>query len=133
MVREIRLTVPGARLGAIVGVALLAAAPYLAHAEAAPAAADPEAQMDAQLQRMGYVGGRASNCQATSEAKVKHGKTALNIATGILRLFGSDRAFTFAAAYGAGAAENLDAAQCADALKQYDAMIAKIKTLTQAQ
>lgn len=52
------------------------------------------------------------------------------MANGILRLFGSDRAFMFAAIYGAGLTEKIDQKACAEANQRYETAIAKLKTLT---
>ena len=56
-------------------------------------------------------------------------KTALNVGTNIPRLFGSDRAFFFAAAFGAGASEQLDTTKCPDFVKQADEMVRKLNVL----
>ena len=85
--------------------------------------------MDSALRKFGYVSGQAFACQ-TKEEQAKLEKTALNVATNILRLFGSDRAFFYAAAFGAGAAEPVDQAKCPAIAKQAGEMIGKMKVLS---
>jgi hypothetical protein len=63
--------------------------------------ADEEEQMDSALRKFGYTSGRAFQCQ-TKEQQRKAERVALDVATNLLRLFGSDRAFFYAAAFGAG-------------------------------
>ena len=93
-------------------------------------AADAEdAQMDEALKKFGYVSGQACQCRAAGPDRTQHERQALEIATGVLRLFGSDRAFYYAAAFGAGVSNELDAAACPEVVKQYDAMLAKVKVL----
>jgi hypothetical protein len=87
-----------------------------------------EEKMDTALRKFGYVTGQAFQCQ-TKQQQVKLEKTALSVGTNILRLFGSDRAFFFAAAFGAGASEQLDTKRCAEYVKQADEMVRKLNVL----
>jgi hypothetical protein len=61
---------------------------------------------------------------------VKAERVALDVATNILRLFGSDRAFFYAAAFGAGASEQMDQKACPAAIKEAKAMVDKLKVLS---
>src|SRR5262245_39604175 len=63
-----------------------------------------EEQLDTAMRKFGYVSGEAFQCH-TKEQQAKAERVALDVATNILRLFGSDRAFYYAAAFGAGASE----------------------------
>lgn len=92
--------------------------------------ADEEEQMDASLRKMGYISGQACQCQTDPAGKTKIERQSLDIANGILRLFGSDRAFSYAATFGAGITADLDPKKCPDALKEYEAMLGKLKALT---
>ena len=89
---------------------------------------DEEEKMDAAFRKFGYVTGQAFQCHS-KEQQVKLEKTALNVGTNILRLFGSDRAFFFAAAFGAGASEQLDAKQCPEYVKRAEEMVRKLNVL----
>ena len=91
--------------------------------------AEDEEQMDSALRKFGYVSGQAFQCH-TKEEQVRLERTALNVGTNILRLFGSDRAFYYAAAFGAGMSEQLDRKICPAAIKQATEMIAKLKILS---
>jgi hypothetical protein len=90
---------------------------------------DQEAQMDEALKKFGYVSGQAGACQTPGPDRTKHERQALDVATGVLRLFGSDRAFYYAAAYGAGVTATLERAKCPETVKEYERMLAKAKAL----
>jgi len=98
-------------------------------AQQAAASTDEEEQMDNALRKLGYISGQAYQCQTAPADKTKFEKTALDIANGILRLFGSDRAFSFAAAYGVGSTDKIDQKDCAEAIRRYDTAITKLKVL----
>ncbi len=89
---------------------------------------DEDERLDNGLRDYGYVTGQAYQCVADENKKAAV-STALEIATGILRLFGSDRAFYFATAFGIGSAEAVDAEKCPELIEQYHQMTAKLKTL----
>src|SRR5262245_27324405 len=88
-----------------------------------------EEQSDTAMRKFGYVSGQAFQCH-TKEQQVKAERIALDVATNILRLFGSDRAFFFAAAFGAGASEQMDQKACPAAIKEAADMIHKLKVLS---
>jgi hypothetical protein len=85
--------------------------------------------MDTSLRKMGYISGQACQCQTQPAGKTRIERQSLDIANGVLRLFGSDRAFSYAAAFGAGITADLDQKKCPDALKEYEAMLGKLKAL----
>jgi hypothetical protein len=76
------------------------------------------------------VSGQAFQCHSKEE-QIKLERTALNVATNILRLFGSDRAFFYAAAFGAGMTDEMDRKTCPAVIKQATDMIVKLKTLSE--
>src|SRR5262245_63300250 len=76
-----------------------------------------EEQLDTAMRKFGYVSGQAFQCH-TKEQQVKVERIALDVGTNILRLFGSDRAFFFAAAFGAGASEQMDQKGCPAAIQE---------------
>lgn len=92
-----------------------------------PSDADEE-RMDTALRKFGYVSGQAFQCHG-KEQQLNLEKTALNVGTNILRLFGSDRAFYFASAFGAGSSEQLDTKSCPDLIRQADEMVRKLNVL----
>ena len=72
----------------------------------------------------------ASWAFSAGEQAAKAERAALDIATNILRLFGSDRAFYYAAAFGAGASEQMDKQGCPAAIKDAQTMIDRLKVLS---
>lgn len=107
-----------------------AAAQQGAAPQGAKPAVDDEEKMDTALRKFGFVSGQAFQCH-TKEEQARLERTALNAGTNILRLFGSDRAFYFAAAFGAGVTEPMDPKACPAAIKQATEMIGKLKMLSQ--
>jgi hypothetical protein len=79
--------------------------------------ADDE-NFDDAITKFGYLSGQAFQCAASEQGKTVE-NSAMKAFTGITRLFGSDRAFFYAAAYGAGATDNIDTNKCADYLKKF--------------
>ena len=90
---------------------------------------DQEEQMDASFRKFGYVTGQAFACH-TKEQQKNLESTAFTVGTNILRLFGSDRAFFFAAAFGAGASQPVDATKCPALIKQAEEMVGRLKVLS---
>jgi hypothetical protein len=109
---------------------LLSISPYLAIAqgvnsqEAKPQGVDEEEQLDDAVQQFGYVSGAAFQCAASNQAQTLE-KDARKAFTGIVQLFGSDRAFFYAAAYGAGATGNIDRNKCAQYTRQFQESMQK--------
>ncbi len=85
---------------------------------------DEEEKFDDAIQQFGYVSGAALQC-ATSNQSPTIERDALRAFTGITRLFGSDRAFFYAAAYGAGATGSIDRSKCAQYLRQFQESMQK--------
>ena len=90
---------------------------------------DEDEQIDTALRKFGYTSGHAFQCY-TGEQAAKAERAALDIATNILRLFGSDRAFYYAAAFGAGASEQMDKQGCPAAIKDAQTMIDRLIVLS---
>jgi hypothetical protein len=98
-----------------------AQAPAQASAQApaqATAADDEEVAFDDKLREFGYWSGAAFACvgeakQAEVERKV------LDTFNGIARLFGTDRAFFYAAAFGNGTTHKVDPAKCPEFLEKF--------------
>lgn len=86
--------------------------------------ADEEEKFDDAIQQFGYVSGAALQCAASNQSPNIE-RDALRAFTGITRLFGSDRAFFYAAAYGAGATSSIDRSKCAQYLRQFQASMQK--------
>ena len=106
------------RLLAIVLAVLL---PVVAGAqEKAASVEDEDVRFEESIRNFGFVSGAAYQCLAEAE-RAAHDREVLKAYTGIARLFGTDRAFFFAAAYGAGATTSLDKAKCPSYIEDYRA------------
>jgi hypothetical protein len=111
------------------GALTLCLLPALAGAQQKAQPVDDEEQMDSVLRKFGYVSGQACQCQKLPADKTRFELKSLDIATGILRLFGSDRAFFYAAAFGAGLTAAMEQSKCPEAIKQHEAMVTRLKVL----
>lgn len=88
----------------------------LAALSAAPALAQDDAEdtaFDEALKSFGYAGGAALQC-ADDAGKAALSEDALRVFNSLAQLFGTDRAFFFAASFGAGTVDEIDMAACAD-------------------
>lgn len=109
-------------------IAALAIQPFAMAADA-PAAAEPEAtimdeeeQLDDGLKRFGYLAGVARGC-VVEEQRPALEREALDVNATIARLLGVDRAFMFASAFGYGTTVVVEAKDCPEVLKTYEARV----------
>lgn len=72
---------------------------------------DNEETFDQSLRTFGYLAGNAWQCSA-EEAKPAIVDDVHYAYNGLVRLFGSERAFFFAAAFGAGTVDDINTEQC---------------------
>lgn len=79
---------------------------------------DNEESLDNAIEQFGYTSGLAFQCVSAREAEQIE-QDALRAFTGITRLFGSDRAFFYAAAYGTGATARVNRSQCPQAVRRF--------------
>jgi 2-methylcitrate dehydratase PrpD len=83
-----------------------------------PAAQDEEEVFDDKLREFGYWSGAAFACVAADkQAEVE--RKVLDTFNGIARLFGTDRAFFYAAAFGNGTTHKVDPAKCPEFLEKF--------------
>ena len=102
---------------------LLAASPSFAQD-----ASTDDAAFDESLKGFGYTGGAAWQC-AEGEAKAQFVVDASDIFNRLTQLFGTDRAFYFAAAFGAGSVDEIDMAKCGEYIDSFvDGMKAGISS-----
>jgi len=85
---------------------------------------DQEEKFDDAIEQLGYISGAAFQCAKLNNAPSLE-KDVMRVFSGITRLFGSDRAFFYAAAYGAGATASIDRNKCADYTRQFQQAIQK--------
>jgi hypothetical protein len=79
---------------------------------------DEEEKFDDAIAQFGYLSGQAFQCAAQDQGETIE-NDAMKVFTGITRLFGSDRAFFYAAAYGAGATDTIDTNDCSEYISQF--------------
>ncbi len=77
-----------------------------------------EEALDRAIEGFGYTSGIAFQCLPPEEAAELE-QDAIKAFTGIIRLFGSDRAFFYAAAYGSGATAEVDRSQCEQRVREF--------------
>lgn len=95
------------------------AAPAKPSQAAAPAAADDEEMFDDKLREFGYWSGAAYGCVPDAkQAEVE--RRVLDTFNSIGRLFGTDRAFFYAAAFGYGTTIKVEAAKCPEFLAKFE-------------
>lgn len=70
------------------------------------------------IRDFGFVSGAAYQCLPDAE-RTAHDRQVLTAYSGLVRLFGSDRAFFYAAAFGAGTSMSLDKAKCAEYIEDF--------------
>lgn len=97
---------------------------------AAPMAANEndESAFDDALRNFGLTAGIAWQCSAEDMRESVDVRT-LEAYSGILRLFGSDRAFGFAASYGVGIAADIEDEDCAARIAAFEDGLASAKNL----
>ncbi|MCU0231131.1 MAG: hypothetical protein MUC67_07100 [Acidobacteria bacterium] len=91
-----------------------------AKAPAPPAAApvDEEELLDEKIREFGYWSGAALNCVAEAK-QVEVERKVLDTFNGIARLFGTDRAFFYAAAFGRGTSMQIEPEKCPEFLEKF--------------
>jgi hypothetical protein len=102
-------------------IALAVLLPALAGAQEKTASVeDEDVRFEESIRNFGFVSGAAYQCLPEAE-RAAHDREVIKAYTGLARLFGTDRAFFFAAAYGAGATTGIDKAKCPSYIEDYRA------------
>lgn len=106
------------RLSALAVAALL---PVLAAAQPKSTAEDDEdLKFEESIRNFGFVSGAAYQCLPEADRNA-HDREVLKAYSGLVRLFGSDRAFFYAAAFGAGTSMTIDKAKCKSYVEDFRA------------
>jgi hypothetical protein len=79
-----------------------------------------ELRFEESIRNFGFVSGAAYQCLPESD-RIAHDREVLKAYSGLVRLFGSDRAFFYAAAFGAGTSMSLDKTKCAGYVEDFKA------------
>lgn len=80
--------------------------------------ADQDEAFDDAVQEFGFNAGLALQCTADAEKKKMEGEV-LKAYNGLARLFGTDQAFAFAAAFGAGAQDEVNRTECESYIRKF--------------
>ena len=106
------------RLFTLAAIALL---PLAAAAQATSSTADDEdLKFEESIRSFGFVSGAAYQCLPEAQ-RTAHDRDVITAYSGLVRLFGSDRAFFYAAAFGAGTSMTIDKAKCATYIEDFRA------------
>jgi hypothetical protein len=101
--------------------ALAQAAKPAAPAASAPSIAEQEEiRFEEAIRNFGFVSGAAYQCLPEADRDA-HDREVLRAYSGLVQLFGSDRAFFYAAAFGAGTSMGIDKAKCANYVEDFKA------------
>lgn len=102
-------------------LAVAALIPVLAAAQPKSTAEDDEdLKFEESIRNFGFVSGAAYQCLPEADRNA-HDREVLKAYSGLVRLFGSDRAFFYAAAFGAGTSMTIDKAKCAAYIEDFRA------------
>lgn len=106
----------------IAGLVLMTASHAWSQNEA-PASKADEADLafEESIRDFGYLSGAALQCLPQGAGRLQHEREVLKAYDGLVRLFGSDRAFYYAAAFGAGSVDAIDKSKCSDYKEKFSA------------
>ncbi|HET9701539.1 MAG TPA: hypothetical protein VFP70_11510 [Burkholderiales bacterium] len=109
-------------IAALFPVAAAAQAPKAAApaASAVTLAEEEDLRFEEAIRNFGFVSGAAYQCLPEAE-RTAHDREVLKAYSGIVRLFGSDRAFFYAAAFGAGTGMSIEKAKCPNYIEDFKA------------
>ena len=96
------------------------AKPADARAPAISLAEQEDLRFEEAIRNFGFVSGAAYQCLPEAD-RTAHDREVLKAFSGLVRLFGSDRAFFYAAAFGAGTGMSIDKAKCASYIEDFKA------------
>ena len=82
---------------------------------------DLDLAFEESIREFGYISGVVLQCQTDATQRIKHEREVSKAFNGLVRLFGSDRAFYHAAAFGAGSIDEIDKSKCKQFTEKYDA------------
>ncbi len=88
---------------------------------------DDEEAFELSLRNFGYTAGAAYQCAKETE-RPRIEADAIKAYSGLTRLFGTDQAFFFAAAFGAGSTMPVDTSKCAEYTANFTTAMRKHKT-----
>ncbi len=105
----------------IVALLPVVAAAQTANPAPAPSLAEQEDQrFEDAIRNFGFLSGAAYQCLPEVD-RATHDREVLKAYSGLVRLFGSDRAFFYAAAFGAGTSMSIDKKKCVSYIEDFKA------------
>ena len=105
----------------VLAFAFTALLPMLAAAQPKPdPAEEEELRFEESIRNFGFLSGQAYQCLPEAE-RTAHDREVMKAFSGLVRLFGSDRAFFYAAAFGAGTGAGIDKAKCGKYIEDFRA------------
>lgn len=105
----------------LLALAVAALLPAFASAQSSAVSADDEdLKFEESIRSFGFVSGAAWQCLPEAQ-RTAHDREVLTAYSGLVRLFGSDRAFFYAAAFGAGTGTSIDKTRCAAYIEDFRA------------
>jgi len=105
----------------LLALAVATVLPFMAAAQPTMTPAeDEDVRFEESIRNFGFVSGAAYQCLPEAD-RVGHDREVLRAYSGLVRLFGSDRAFFYAAAFGAGTSMAIDKAKCAAYIEDFRA------------
>ena len=105
----------------LLALAVTALLPVVATAQSNAVSADDEdLKFEESIRSFGFVSGAAWQCLPEAD-RAAHDREVLRAYSGLVQLFGSDRAFFYAAALGAGTGMSIDKAKCGDYIADFRA------------
>jgi hypothetical protein len=105
----------------LLALAVATVLPVMAAAQPATTSAeDEDIKFEESIRNFGFVSGAANQCLPEAD-RTAHDREVLRAYSGLVRLFGSDRAFFYAAAFGAGTSMTVDKAKCGAYIEDFRA------------
>lgn len=105
----------------LLALAFTALLPLLAVAQPKLDPAEEEdVKFEESIRNFGFLSGQAYQCLPEPD-RAAHDREVLKAYSGLVRLFGTDRAFFYAAAFGSGTSTNVDTAKCAGHIADFRA------------
>ena len=115
-----RLPLLAFAIAALLPLSAVAQTAKPAPAPASSPAEDEDLRFEESIRNFGFVSGAAYQCLPEAD-RTAHDREVLKAFSGLVRLFGSDRAFFYAAAFGAGTSMSVDKAKCPGYIEDFRA------------
>ena len=95
----------------LLALAIAALLPAVSSAQVKTVAVDDDLNFEESIRSFGFISGAAYQCLPEADRSA-HDREVLKAYSGLVQLFGTDRAFFYSAAFGAGTSTEIDKAKC---------------------